>query len=60
MDREPFTLELEKDDFKEVAGAVRSDRQDLERVGVGAEVSPDDRVFDGVARIIRLHAVLEA
>lgn len=48
MDHQVVALELEQDEFEEVAGEVRSDGKDLGWVGIGFEVDDDESMVKGV------------
>lgn len=47
-DQDLLVGQLDEDDFEEVAGKVRSDDEDLRRIGVGLEVGDHDAVVDRV------------
>ena len=60
MDHELHILdEYEPDDLEEAAGDVRTDRQDLGRIGIKVKASDDERMRDSMNDGFLAVAVLE-
>lgn len=59
MDHEIAVVEFKPDDFKEIAGEVGADTQDLGRIGIGVEVGDDERVRDSMKDGFLVVAMLE-